>query len=103
MVVDEITGEPLPIVTKESLETGIGWAPEPFTPAPYAEVQAQQASSSLAAPQPPLPPAPAAKEEDTPPATANGDEVAFTFGERQWRVRASVKIFRSRACACSCA
>ena len=87
MVVDEITGEPLPIVTKESLETGIGWAPEPFTPAPYAEVQAQQASSSLAAPQPPLPPAPAAKEEDTPPATANGDEVAFTFGERQWRVR----------------
>ena len=87
MVVDEITGEPLPIVTKESLETGIGWAPESFMPAPYAEVQAQQASSSLAAPQPPLPPAPAAKEEDTPPATANGDEVAFTFGERQWRVR----------------
>ena len=26
MVVDEVTGEPLPIVTKESLETGIGWA-----------------------------------------------------------------------------
>ena len=47
MVVDEITGEPLPIVDKESLETGVGWAPAPFVPAPYAEVQAQ--SSSLAA------------------------------------------------------
>ena len=41
MVVDELTGEPLPIVDKESLETGVGWAPEPFVPAPYAEVQAQ--------------------------------------------------------------
>lgn len=53
MVVDELTGEPLPIVSKESLETGMGWAPEGFVPAPYAEVQAQQnqmlASSSLAA------------------------------------------------------
>ena len=47
MVVDEITGDPLPIVDKESLTTGVGWAPEPFVPAPYAEVQAQ--SSSLAA------------------------------------------------------
>jgi hypothetical protein len=47
MVVDELTGEPLPIVDKESLETGVGWAPEPFVPAPYAEVQAQ--SSLLAA------------------------------------------------------
>ena len=36
MVVDEITGDPLPIVDKESLETGAGWAPEPFVPAPYA-------------------------------------------------------------------
>jgi hypothetical protein len=41
MVVDELTGDPLPIVDKESLETGVGWAPEPFVPAPYAEVQAQ--------------------------------------------------------------
>ena len=47
MVMDEITGEPLPIVDKESLTTGVGWAPEPFVPAPYAEAQAQ--SSSLAA------------------------------------------------------
>jgi DNA primase catalytic core len=47
MVVDELTGDPLPIVDKESLTTGVGWAPEPFVPAPYAEVQAQ--SSSLAA------------------------------------------------------
>jgi hypothetical protein len=90
MVVDEVTGEPLPIVTKESLETGIGWAPEPFTPAPYAEVQAQQASSSLAAPQPPPSPVPAAKEE-TPADIANGDEASFTFGERQWRVRGVAK------------
>jgi hypothetical protein len=42
MVVDELTGEPLPIVDKESLETGIGWAPEGFVPAPYAEVLAQK-------------------------------------------------------------
>ena len=47
MVVDELTGEPLPIVDPESLTTGVGWAPEPFAPAPYAEVLAQ--SSSLAA------------------------------------------------------
>jgi DNA primase catalytic core len=47
MVVDQLTGEPLPIVDKESLETGVGWAPAPFVPAPYAEVQAQ--SLSLAA------------------------------------------------------
>jgi DNA primase len=48
MVVDEVTGEPLPIVDQESLETGVGWSPAPFVPAPYAEVQAQ--SLSLAAP-----------------------------------------------------
>ena len=87
MVVDEITGEPLPIVDKESLETGIGWAPAPFVPAPYAEVEAQ--ASSLAAAQPP-PPAPAAKDE-TPADTGNGDEVSFTFGERAWRVRGVAK------------
>jgi DNA primase catalytic core len=54
MVVDDLTGEPLPIVDRESLESGIGWAPAPFVPAPYAEVQAQnsgraQAPSLLAA------------------------------------------------------
>ena len=49
MVVDELTGQLLPIVDKESLETGVGWAPEPFVPAPYAEVLAQASSSSLAA------------------------------------------------------
>ena len=87
MVVDEITGEPVPIVDKESLETGIGWAPAPFVPAPYAEVEAQ--ASSLAAAQPP-PPAPAAKDE-TPADTGNGDEVSFTFGERAWRVRGVAK------------
>jgi len=88
MVMDELTGEPLPIVDKESLETGIGWAPAPFAPASYAEVQAQNSgrvqTPSLVAPLPPPPPTPAAKEE-TP--VANGDEATFTFGERQWRVR----------------
>ena len=49
MVVDELTGEPLPIVDKESLETGVGWSPSPFVPAPYSEVVAQAASLSLAA------------------------------------------------------
>ena len=54
MVVDEITGEPLPIVDKESLETGVGWAPEPFVPAPYAEVQAQSSllAASVSSPEP---------------------------------------------------
>ena len=51
MVMDELTGRPLPIVDKESLETGVGWAPAPFVPAPFAEVQASAPapSSSLAA------------------------------------------------------
>ena len=89
MVVDEITGEPLPIVTKESLETGIGWAPEPFMPAPYAEVQAQQAASPPPPPaSAPLPPLAAPVEPEQPePTPANGDEACFSFGERQWRVR----------------
>ncbi|MBP8266038.1 MAG: toprim domain-containing protein [Zoogloea sp.] len=47
MVVDDLTGKPLPIVDYESLTTGVGWAPEPFLPAPYEEVEA--ASLSLAA------------------------------------------------------
>ena len=95
MVVDEITGDPLPIVDKESLETGIGWAPAPFVPAPYAEVQAQ--ASSLAAPPAAVAAEPAAKEEkpasEAPvadshePANGHADEASFTFGERAWRVR----------------
>ena len=107
MVMDELTGEPLPIVDKESLETGIGWAPAPFTPAPYAEVQAQ--AFSLVAPAA-LPAAvaaePAAKEESPcarPPGEAaptgavgagdacHADEASFTFGERAWRVRGVAK------------
>lgn len=44
MAVDELTGEPLPIVDKESLETGVGWSPSPFVPAPYAEVVTQASS-----------------------------------------------------------
>jgi DNA primase catalytic core len=93
MVVDEMTGEPLPIVDRESLETGIGWAPEPFTPAPYAEVQAQQAASPPPLPaSAPLPSLVAPVEPEQPePTPANGDEASFTFGERQWRVRGVAK------------
>lgn len=29
MIFDDITGDPLPVVTKESLETGVGWVPDP--------------------------------------------------------------------------
>jgi DNA primase len=47
MIVDDLTDKPLPIVDKESLETGVGWAPAPALPTPYAEVAAQ--SSSLVA------------------------------------------------------
>jgi DNA primase catalytic core len=107
MVVDEITGEPLPIVDKESLETGVGWAPAPFVPAPYAEVQAQndgRAPAPLAAEPPRVADAPteAAKEKkpaseaappgavgagDACPDNGHADEASFTFGERAWRVR----------------
>jgi hypothetical protein len=99
MVVDELTGEPLPIVDKESLETGVGWAPAPFVPAPYAEVLAQ-ASSSLAAPlvaEPATPatPRPAAKEENIcvhPRASAveiseDAGSVTLRIADREWRAR----------------
>ncbi len=93
MVVDELTGEPLPIVDKESLETGVGWAPEPFVPAPYAEVLAQ-ASSSLAAPlvaQPATPatPRPAAKEEKLSGVAVSEDagSVTLKISDREWRAR----------------
>ena len=99
MVVDELTGEPLPIVDKESLETGVGWAPSPFVPAPYAEVLAQ-ASSSLAAPLVAQPattatPPPAAKEENIcvhPRASAveiseDAGSVTLRIEQREWRAR----------------
>jgi len=100
MVVDELTGEPLPIVDKESLETGVGWCPSPFVPAPYDEVQAQ--ASTLAADAA----APAAKGKkpasesapsgavgagDACPVNGHADEATFTFGERAWRVRGVAK------------
>lgn len=44
MIIDEVTGDPLPIVDKESLENGVGWAPAPFVPAPFVDVQAQASS-----------------------------------------------------------
>jgi len=90
MVVDELTGEPLPIVDKESLETGVGWSPSPFVPAPYAEVQAQAASLSLAASVSSLPET-AAKEEK-PPAPASptleqrGDAWFMELEGREYRV-----------------
>ena len=120
MVVDELTGEPLPIVDHESLTTGVGWSPEPFVPAPYAEVQAQaSALAAQAAPPAAVAPEPAAKEESAPPpaptpalpvlplaaspelpapdveqrepANGHADEATFTFGERAWRVRGVAK------------
>lgn len=86
MVVDELTGEPLPIVDKESLETGVGWSPSPFVPAPYAEVVAQ-ASSLLAASVSSLPET-AAKEEKPPAPTLEqrGDAWFFDVDGREYRV-----------------
>ena len=89
MVVDELTGEPLPIVDKESLETGVGWSPAPFVPAPYAEVQAQ--SSSLVAAVLAADTAPATKEEKPPaPATPTleqrGDAWFLDVEGREYRV-----------------
>ena len=93
MVVDELTGEPLPIVDKESLETGVGWAPAGFVPAPYAEVVAQ-ASSSLAAPLVAQPatlatPSPAAKEEKASGVVVTEDagSVTLRIEDREWRAR----------------
>jgi DNA primase len=95
MVVDELTDEPLPIVDKESLETGVGWAPEPFTPAPLVEVEKQNGGvplPSLAAPSPPPPPAAESLTSTAPlrldvPVTRQGDDILMTVGDRQWRVR----------------
>jgi hypothetical protein len=103
MAVDEMTGEPLPLVTQESLETGIGWAPAPFMPASYAEVQQAEPAPNAAAPLaakaekpalPPLAPVPSLAAVPASEAAADGvqtpsagDEATFTFGERQWRVR----------------
>jgi len=107
MVVDEMTGEPLPIVTKESLETGVGWALEPFVPAPYDEVVAQREEEAAAKKKAPVAePAPIQAPE---PVATNGDEHAFTFGERSWRVRGlaknlsfeSIKV-QLRAMRCNC-
>ncbi len=88
MVVDELTGEPLPIVDHESLETGVGWSPSPFVPAPYVEVVAQ--ASSLAASVSSLKPD-AAKEEKPPaPATPTleqrGDAWFMEIEGREYRV-----------------
>jgi len=85
MVVDELTGDPLPIVDKESLETGVGWCPSPFVPAPYAEVVAQ--ASSLAASVSSLKPD-AAKEEKPPAPTLEqrGDAWFMEIEGREYRV-----------------
>jgi DNA primase catalytic core len=88
MVVDELTGEPLPIVDKASLETGVGWSPSPFVPAPYAEVVAQ--ASSLAASVSSLPET-AAKEEKPPAPTSptleqRGDAWFMELEGREYRV-----------------
>jgi DNA primase catalytic core len=82
MVIDEMTGEPLPIVDKESLETGVGWAPEPFVPAPYADVQAQ--SSLLAASVSSAPDA--AKKEKAISLEQRGDAWFMDIEGREYRV-----------------
>ncbi len=82
MVVDEITGDPLPIVDKESLTTGVGWAPEPFVPAPYADVQAQ--SSLLAASV--SSPGPATKKESAASLEQRGDAWFMDVEGREYRV-----------------
>lgn len=73
MALDEITGEPVPVVTRESLTTGLGWTPEPPRPEPAAA--ADPRPSTLDAALPSLVAAsvsgshePAAKEEKPPPA-----------------------------------
>jgi DNA primase catalytic core len=83
MVVDEITGEPLPIVDKESLETGVGWAPEPFVPAPYAEVQAQSSlvAAFVSSPQPD-----ATKKENAASLEQKGDAWFMDIEGREYRV-----------------
>jgi len=86
MVVDEITGEPLTIVDKESLETGVGWAPAGFVPAPYAEVQAQ--SSSLVAAS--VSSQPEAAKEEKPSGisvTEDAGSVTLRIADREWRAR----------------
>jgi DNA primase catalytic core len=82
MVIDEITGEPLPIVDKESLETGVGWAPEPFVPAPYAEVQAQSLllAASVSSPEP------ATKKESAATVEQRGDAWFMDVEGREYRV-----------------
>jgi DNA primase catalytic core len=82
MVIDEITGEPLPIVDKESLETGVGWAPEPFVPAPYAEVQAQSSllAASVSSPEP------ATKKESAASLEQRGDAWFMDMEGREYRV-----------------
>ena len=40
--VDEDSGEHLPCVSNVSLQTGQGWTQEPYWPAPFKEVEAQQ-------------------------------------------------------------
>ena len=82
MVIDEITGEPLPIVDKESLETGVGWAPEPFVPAPYAEVQAQSSLLAAFVSSPPD----AAKKESAASLEQRGDAWFLDVEGREYRV-----------------
>jgi len=92
MVVDELTGDPLPIVDQESLTTGVGWAPEPFVPAPYAEVQAHSSllAASVSSPQPD-----AAKKESAatmPTLEQRGDAWFLDVEGREYRVSGLEKI-----------
>jgi DNA primase catalytic core len=97
MVVDELTGDPLPIVDRESLTTGVGWAPEPFVPAPYAEVQVQ---NSGRAPAPSLlaasvsSPSPDAAKNEKPPATTTPPTPTLEQREDAWFLTVDNREYR---------
>jgi hypothetical protein len=69
-------------VDKESLETGVGWAPAGFVPAPYAEVQAQSSllAASVSSPEP------AAKKEKASGLEQRGDAWFMDIEGREYRV-----------------
>jgi DNA primase len=98
MVIDELTGEPLPFVDKESLETGVGWAPEPFMPASYDEVQAQREaarSEQLKEKNIALEPAPILDPKASGPSSLHpeirGEDIFVRIGYREYRIRGLYK------------
>lgn len=106
MEVDEMTGEALPFITKEGLETSIGWASSPFIPAPYEEVMAQRREEEAAKKKEPslqsapiLKPQPSSLVADllaAPQALPSpntlqpemrGEDIFIKLGDREYRIR----------------